>query len=125
MLQRQQQLHIYELYIYTWNYFHAELSALHYSTADVSALFQKAIYFYISKRKSFVCCILLDSVGKSTVAENFGKNGKSIRRKDFIRISAGRTRKDSDGSACFLPKPDVRLTMVSTEEKAPIFSQIH
>lgn len=116
---------MYELYIYIWNYFHAGLCALQYFTANIPDLFQKAIYFYICKRKSVVCCILLDSVGKSTVAENFGKNGKSIRRKDFIRRSAGRTRKDSDGSACFLPKPDVRLTMVSTEEKAPIFSQIH
>lgn len=49
------------------------------------------------------CRALLDVVGKSTVAENLGKNGKSNRRKEFIGASAGEIRNNSDGSACFLP----------------------
>lgn len=62
-------------------------------------------------------CVLLDVIGKSTVAKNFGENGKSNRRKDFIRASAAEIRSNSDGCACFLPGVASKLTMVSKEEK--------
>lgn len=70
-------------------------------------------------------CILHDNVGKSTVAKNFGKNGKSNRRKEFIRASAGEIRNSDYGSVFFLPDVVFNLTMVSKEEKAQIFSQFH
>lgn len=72
-------------------------------------------------------CVVLDAVGKSTVAEteNFGKNGKSNRREDFIRASAGEIRNNSDGSLRFLAAVVSKLTMVSKEGKTQIFSQFH
>ena len=70
---------------------------------------------------------MLDTAEKSTVAEteNFGKNGKSNRREDFIRASAGEIRNNSDGSSCFLAAVVSKLTMVSKEGKTQIFSQFH
>lgn len=51
-------------------------------------IFQQLNQIFFKKRFSFTflngnmlfCCILLDTIEKSTVAENFGKNGKSNRR---------------------------------------------
>lgn len=56
------------------------------------------------------------------MAENFRENGKSNRRKDFIRASAGEIRNDSDGSVCFLPEAGLELTMVSKEGKNADFN---
>lgn len=70
-------------------------------------------------------CGSLDIVAKSTVAENLGKNGKSNRRKVLIRASAGEIRNNCCGSAHFLAEAVFKLTMVSKEEKTPIFLQFH
>lgn len=58
------------------------------------------------------------------MAENLGKNGKSNRRKYFIRKSAGEIRGSSDGSPRFLPEAAFKLTMVSKEGKNTDFFAI-
>lgn len=43
------------------------------------------------------------------MAENLGKNGKSNRRKGFLRASAVVIRRNGDGTACFHPVLDLKL----------------
>ncbi|KAG7225555.1 hypothetical protein INR49_004961 [Caranx melampygus] len=79
------------------------------------ATFRKVVWRKVNGKQE----VELDAVGKSTVAENLGKNEKSIRRKDFIRASAGAIRTNSDGSACFLPGAGVKKPPLAPKPKLP------
>lgn len=68
---------------------------------QLNQIFKKRFICTFLNGNVLFCCILLDTVEKSTVAENFGKNGKSNRRKDFIRASAGKIRKTAMGLHVF------------------------
>lgn len=52
----------------------------------------------------FFFAFYLTIVGKGTVAENFGENGKSNKRKDVNRASAGEIRRDNEGFCMFSPR---------------------
>lgn len=59
------------------------------------------------------------------MAEKLRGKWKSNHRKDFIRASAGETRKNADGVINVLSDSDLKLTMLSKEKNPHIFSQFH